>query len=104
VPNGFDVAIDAAQTNKGGAFIIYNFPTGSSGDYQITSASNIGTNKTFCSAIFDINEPFSSQNPLGSINGTITKTTTNSFSFTCTVNKVGASTNIVYTVTGSGVY
>jgi hypothetical protein len=101
--NEYDVSISCPPGN---GVIIYNMPNNSSGNYAIYDAmSVVGTNKPWLAVIFQPNTTFYNLGiglPASSI-GTITKTGSNSFTFTCQVYyPLNPSTK--YTVTGQGSY
>lgn len=100
--NMFDVAINCPPGN---AVAIYNIPNNSSGNFPINDASVVGTNKTWLAVVFQPGTTFYnlSLGPIASSSGTITKTSSNSFTFTCQV-YYSSRPNQKYTVTGQGTY
>jgi hypothetical protein len=101
--NEYDVSISCSPGN---AVLIYNMPNSSSGNFSIYDAPSVlSTNKIWLGVGFQPNTTF--YNPalgmLVSSSGTITKTGSNSFTFTCQVYyQLKPSTK--YTVTGKGSY
>jgi hypothetical protein len=91
--SGLDVLI---TTTSGSSFIVYNIPAASSGTYNFTDGyQNVYSCKLY-GAISVSNSVYSTKN------GTITKTSANSFTFSCTVYDL--LTNASYNVTGKGNY
>lgn len=101
--SGDCVSISATQCSSGGkdvtilsnigSFIIYNMPQASSGTYNFTEFQSGGCNLFVISTV-DGNAT--------STGGTLTKTGSNSFTFSCTLQDI--SNGYVFTITGSGNY
>lgn len=84
---------DVLLTSSLGNFIIYNIPQASSGTYNFTEFQSGGCNLFVISTV-DGNAT--------STGGTLTKTGSNSFTFSCTLQDI--SNGYVFTITGSGNY
>jgi len=91
--------IDAIiATTSGTSFIVYNMPQQSSGTFNFTD----GYNNAGGSTLYGIFLLASANNEYATQSGTVTKTGSNSFTFSCTVYDINS--NVTYSVTGKGSY
>jgi hypothetical protein len=94
--------IDVVILASPASFIIYNMPKQSSGTYSFTDGwVNSGDSSLYALAS-GMNDVY------GSLSGTVTKTSSNQFTFTCTMNdganEVTPGSGIQVIMTGSGTY
>lgn len=101
LPPEFDVTINCPPGN---AVTIFCMPSNSSGNFPIYDAmASVGTNKTWIAIVFQPNTTFYQGGIFQGSTGTITKTGSNSFTFSCQVYNSSKPTQ-KYTVTGQGSY
>ncbi|RYU89374.1 hypothetical protein EWM62_13675 [Mucilaginibacter terrigena] len=97
--SGVSGNIDAIiASSTGASFIVYNIPTGSSGTSNVVE---IDDNVPFSSQLYVICT-VNSSTIYSSTGGTVTKTGSNSYTFS--VNMIDLTTDETVTVTGSGKY
>jgi PBP1b-binding outer membrane lipoprotein LpoB len=85
-------------TTSGTSFIVYNMPQQSSGTFNFTD----GYNNVGSSSLYGIFTLASNNTEYATRSGTVTKTGSNSFTFSCTVYDIISGQSL--TVTGKGAY